>query len=705
MMFSDRQLQELWDKILKSRFISVNTSGGRNNQQIWVNLNGRRIQARCFGDVPSGECLAVQLDTKEWLLVKAQVADIPQESIRNLELRRTKSKEKVEYNIATLLLAYLPPAVNAEYWATGGRRNKRFNDLDVPLNNNVSLDGKDGYLMNLGKGYLIAVSNSAQVINYDSISNRSYAPQNINNVINGQLTAFTANFYASGESYNFSRPLCYLGNGVWQSPIENGIGRIIANIGNGKLIFGARMVGNFPSYQGISRVAQFAGDTVTVRIDANILPDDKNFVIHDGILEELPGSLSINVVGISALDTTDILFGLRERAIAHQTYTPYGYKNFNYISTLSGVTEEYIYIESQSGEVLVIAWGKQYITHIFDIEKQSKYTSSSSGYTLSESITQSTQSLTLRYYDDPEQSKAIALNCNDKFLSLQSSVLNSETLDIESLTLESESFAMQLGAFDYSKVNPTFDLSAYVGENYLFCQVINNKPYLIKGTIYFAALLGSRPTFKFSISDFIVLPSLKYKSNGDEYRTINYLPFYQLILDNGCFWNYYLTGFIVSRGGDVSTGIAYPYLIFQENSSSDQWKFEYGAITRKFELLCDQTLQFINTNPVTRYCMQFNFYQNLILSETLLLTDNLVNNKIYRVVESQFLQEFTRRDFIYMTKIPIAEWVISSDGNIKYNRTFLTNYRIRYPYYDRQTEELTAEGISIQSHSYRNNRV
>lgn len=94
-MEGDRQLTDTWQQVFKKRFASVSTAGGRNNQSLWFKLDGRRIQGRCFGDVSAGECLAAQLDNGEWVLINAQVADV-QASSRNLELRRTKNKEKTK---------------------------------------------------------------------------------------------------------------------------------------------------------------------------------------------------------------------------------------------------------------------------------------------------------------------------------------------------------------------------------------------------------------------------------------------------------------------------------------------------------------------------------------------------------------------------------------------------------------------------------
>ncbi|MBD2364520.1 hypothetical protein H6G36_25660 [Anabaena minutissima FACHB-250] len=119
----DKQLKDTWQQFLKKRFAAVTTSGGRNNQMLWVAIEGRRLQARCFGNVPRGECMAAQLDTGEWLLVDTQIATIPQESTRNIELRRTKNKGKKRGSLQVLFYEIVQTSTEQRLnWYIGGDR-------------------------------------------------------------------------------------------------------------------------------------------------------------------------------------------------------------------------------------------------------------------------------------------------------------------------------------------------------------------------------------------------------------------------------------------------------------------------------------------------------------------------------------------------------------------------------------------------------
>jgi hypothetical protein len=47
----------------------------------------------------------------------------------------------------------------------------------------------------------------------------------------------------------------------------------------------------------------------------------------------------------------------------------------------------------------------------------------------------------------------------------------------------------------------------------------------------------------------------------------------------------------------------------------------------------------------------------------------------------------------------IAQWGIDNDGNVKYEKTFLVDYKIKFPYL-LENGDLDAQGIIVSSHSY-----
>lgn len=191
----DRQLTDTWQQFLKKRFVAVTTSGGSDGRSLWVNIEGRRVSARCFGDVRSGECMALQLDSGEWLLVNSQVYQIEQYSSRNLELRRTKQKTK-EYLVKSVF--------SYDFWTKAylGGFTKFREIADISFEENfINL----GFITNLGgKEYNI----NLQIIK--NVSTSTGTPRKYLFKPSKSDPIIANNPFTSGFEF-------YLGNGLWES--------------------------------------------------------------------------------------------------------------------------------------------------------------------------------------------------------------------------------------------------------------------------------------------------------------------------------------------------------------------------------------------------------------------------------------------------------------------------------------------------------
>ena len=142
MATDNRDLNGIWDSFFKKRFVAVSAQGGRDSQQVWVTIDGKKVQARCFGDVPSGECLAIELDSGEWLLVTAQIRSVEQFSSRNIELKRTNRKKKKSKGNFKILFRV------EDTFYIGGDRPDPISIYEIPS------DARDveGYITNSGYG-------------------------------------------------------------------------------------------------------------------------------------------------------------------------------------------------------------------------------------------------------------------------------------------------------------------------------------------------------------------------------------------------------------------------------------------------------------------------------------------------------------------------------------------------------------------------
>jgi hypothetical protein len=180
----------------------------------------------------------------------------------------------------------------------------------------------------------------------------------------------------------------------------------------------------------------------------------------------------------------------------------------------------------------------------------------------------------------------------------------------------------------------------------------------------------------------------------EEYREY-LLPFpWVIILDNGCFWNYYLSYYNTTINIEAFV-TDYPY--FKGGNA-------YSRLLRSRNYLlnsvfCNQTVKYIHTNPITVPFCHGTYYP----PSSILVCDNLVGNSIYRVNDDILLQAYIERaanEWLGITKMPVSEWKISNNGDIKYNKTFLVDYRLKRPYYDRETDESLSFNVIPVTHSY-----
>lgn len=226
---TDRQLQEIWQQVLKNRFVLVKTSGGKTGQKIWLQFNGKRNQGQCFSDIKPGECLAVQTDEGEWWLLNTQPETISQKSTQNIEFRRTQLNPKVNKGSLQVLFYEIVQAGQAQVinWYIGG-------DRPVPLLIHSEIYGgsnarqiEDGVvfteyelsdLVNLGgRQFIACIGNKYET---DAVGRFPVNPNipfwlkaNFFKIIyinNGQTTEYDLNYL---QGYDHTKAYRYLGEG------------------------------------------------------------------------------------------------------------------------------------------------------------------------------------------------------------------------------------------------------------------------------------------------------------------------------------------------------------------------------------------------------------------------------------------------------------------------------------------------------------
>lgn len=758
-MKSPQQLSQEIIDIIKAtgNYFVGNTSGMSNDGTVNVyHPKGYSISAIAANPISSGEVIVFNVNGI-WYAFGEQRTVIKQDILIQ---RKSKSRAIVNevHSVITLiqsdLTRYSKPEGNKdiEYWLTGGKYTlKRIaTDPTLGFNNSeafVYYDGSDAFLQSSGNGKYLAATRSHEKpdINYGGAINRSYS-RNIFTIQkeDKSVSKITSDFYG-----NFA----YLGNGIYQSFIEDGIGQILNKVPKWVSIPGAAMRKVTDEFGGITydgvRKGKEKGTDKDLRLDANILPETSNFVIYNGGLHQLSGSLSIDLANVfdrfktydefipsdtilTPVNTNEIMFtaikdrtfGWRNKTVQHQIWLPTGDSVFNYSSTKTEFrnnligdenTAQYVYLynytfnETMSGEVLVVSWKSKYVTSTFEVEKESKdWTTRISGQniiTKTEEITNKTEILTLKTYGDTEGEKNLVLNSNGKWLILprQPKQHNSDTnltiaKDTTHFRVKVDIGYLGIVSDDYE---PDYDLSSYVDENIITSFMINNSAYIVRGKISAINFelysrnntnqRNGRHWFTIEITQFKLVPKVEAKSDYGEY----FLPFpSRIVLDNGCFWNYYLSHEASSI--NVETLVTnYPY--FKGGNTYSQ--LSRFTTSLNSYILCNQLVKYIHTNPITvPFCSSA-----YIPPSSLLISDNLVGNSIYRVNDDILLQSYienaTNR-YLGITKMPVSEWKIIPDGNIKYNNTFLVDYRLKRPYYNEENNESDAKYIIPVTHSY-----
>lgn len=701
-MKTPQQLSQEIIDIIKAtgNYFVGNTSGMSNDGTVNVyHPKGYSISAIAANPISSGEVIVFKVNDT-WYAFGEQRTIVKQDVLIQ---RKSSSSDEVIYPVITLLNVDLylypkPPDNNlGDFWLTGGKNSlKKIDGFNVASNETVGFSARDGFLLNLGNKF-IATTNS-YLLNYSYYNddyNKRFYPQKYKFLVNNQITTIESNEYNWNAVDAFNPVFCYLGNNIWQSYIEIGTGFIINN--TNKYLKGAIQedVPGAESFEELKKNVFYPYSDINaydfVKLDAVILPDNSNKIIHDGIVETLSNSSTVENLDVSSFD---VRYALRNRTVNCTTWTPSGNTTFTYTATRSG---NYTYTENIQGELLGLHFGKQYITQQFNYTQTGTYTPktpSTDGY--NRSFTYS--GINNLFLKSVGSESTLQLNSSGKFLVVP---LRDEGLTLESTGL-SLSFVESASFFrpyvDYSQIQ-SLNLSEYIGEPVLFFQTINNKPYAIRGDI--TSVTYSPGIFRFALSVTITeFKPIPY-SQGNE----NSLPTYYLILDNGCFWNYYLSQY--DDGFNTFADVKNPCFIWANNEYNtsagkrDVWKFSYEINYNTFVVKCNQTLPFIHLSPISRYTIRQPYSERIdkINSDSLLSTDNLIGRKIYRVCYDYYVNEYTSFVENSNKQRAIAQWGIDNDGNVKYEKTFLVDYKIKFPYL-LENGDLDAQGIIVSSHSY-----
>lgn len=755
MNFTQQLLAELFTKAVNFKTVTVkNVSQGST---INVSLGYGSVRAQALQDI-SGDCIVFQTDQGNWYLIGNSAANQNSSNRTQIVYRKTGQKIELVYTVITLIQSDLYSSFrpnpkpeghkDVEYWLTGGGKYSLKRIVTEPTlgfdqsEAEIYEDGGDAFLQNAGNGKYLVATRSYELppINYGGASNRTYQ-RNIFTIQKEDKSTvkIISDFYG-----NF----VYLGNGIYQSFIEDGIGRIFAAM---------------PSFlrTNYSRVVN-ASINIGNR-DANILPETSNYTIYNGQLIENTGSLNIDLTNIYSyydlggtnIWLSDRTFAWRDKTIQHSVWLPTGNSTFNYTATktkfrnnVPSIESEsflerlynYTYNETMSGEVLVMSWKDKYITNTFNIAKESKDWNTyipNTGYsdivnTRTEEITSKTEIFTLKTYGDAEGKNNLALNTNGKWLILpkQPRQINSDTNLV--ITKETTSFRIKvnigyIGSLpeDYNSEDykPDYDLTPYINESIITSFMIDNNAYIVRGKITAinfelyspnnTNIYYGRFWFTIRITEFKSIPKVKAKESFgySEWQ----LPFpWRIVLDNGCFWNYYLS--YTNSNVEMVEASLTSYPLFKYGNiysvlTSSSYRFNLSLLPF---VLCNQSVKYIPTNPITIpfTCITFPSPTTYLVPHqmslyyppsNLLISDNLVGNSIYRVNDDFLMQtyiEWMTSDMLSITKMPVSEWKISSNGDIRYNKTFLVDYQLKRPYYNKETDKSDALSITLVTQSY-----
>jgi len=679
----------------------------------------------------------------------------------------------------------IPPGFKEiEFWLTGGTpKQKRIVNVGFDVSSILpfiyedqkvitNLDFLSAFLINKGDGkYLIAGTRLEETkTNYEGDYDKKYYKTIVTISKNKQISQFSPTIY-----FNRKQTLYYLGNGIYQSVADDGIGRILAAIPNRINIPGAVMRYLTPPLVEIAGLygiedpnptgeppitIEINGEEITIdirfKVTSNVLPEAQNICIHDGTIDTLIGTIEIDIDGIfDDIEFTnnddeyyppypDRVYFYRNKTITHNVWLPRGTSQLSFTSiknsdpntVVGGNTVDYTYTENLSCEVIVAAWDKKYITSSLNITTENingLVINNVDPFAPYRSIntheSQKTEVLRLKSYSDNTGTNDLILN-NGKFLVLKKKLLDPTTKNPITFNLDTESFLIRVDPEPYGNntikdINYEisclgFDIQAYVGENIITSFLVDENIYIVKGAITFASytripgeadtsILDGLGLFavtnsKWKRTEFTInVTSIKkaYSGNQKTYFKNTILPLPYIVLDNGCFWNYYLSTSIPLRNSSL---VAYPFFIngqhYSTGVSSDIYQ---GAAFFPYflpVLLCDQTLTFVCTNPLTRPFCRPQYFDNYYPPDNILKTDNLVGNSIYRVnAYDDEIGSYPKQDANFK-QISVSQWDIKSNGDIKYKKTFLVPYTLKRPFYNSNDDKCDTREIIPQSHSY-----
>lgn len=686
-MKSPQQLSQEIIDIIKAtgNYFVGNTSGMSNDGTVNVyHPKGYSISAIAANPISSGEVIVFNVNGT-WYAFGEQRTVIKQDILIQRKSRAAIVNEV--HSVITLIGVealgdhtefggLLPGTGNhTEFWLTGGRYGqKRIDNLNDSLNRyDARYSANTGFITNLGNGkYYVASNLYNPNTDFDDSGHFGY----------DKVLRFQKNNILTTISIDYkliNQDLYYQGNGIWQSVPENGMTDILTALG-------MNIYGVSPPFR------------------------DTNCVVHDGVLHQYTGTIAFETFepGSEFEPGGEYVFlpiGFTNKSVEYETYLPNGNSLFTYSAVRSGsFLPQYTYTESISGDLLLIAWAKQYITHTFTADKISSITEVSPGsYKLTKTISK-TETVTLKTFGDTG-SKDIILDTVSKFYVI-------EMIPSEPLTLESTTFTVnheRIGVNYYEDIEGmVFDPFNFIGEKIITSYAIDNKkPYLIKGVLEEVNLVPvstetgtkNRMRLVFSITSKTSLPKIKYKGTETFYIANDGkwgLPINAIILDNGGFWNYWLLSQI---NNDSFRRTADAYLVY------NAWPFYISSEWRSPTIPGFESQVFgecfISAHPLPG----FLFNKKIAPAHPILLTDNLVNNKIYSVRNTYYLQyRFLNGDLlsdqIIFSQIPIAQWDISQDGKIKYKNTFLVDYKMTVPYFEGDPKALVSGYTVPQSYSY-----
>lgn len=751
-MKTPQQLSQEIIDIIKAtgNYFVGNTSGMSNDGTVNVyHPKGYSISAIAANPISSGEVIVFKVNDT-WYAFGEQRTVVKQDVLIQRKLRGSE----VIYPVITLIQSEfrtfnpIPRPEghkDYEYWLTGGQYSltrittdpsPAFDSSDAfPL-----VDGGDAFLQNDGNGkYILATS---YFIPYATGKNHWGGSQIfIIQKVNKQTVRLAPTF--AGGYFN------YLGNGIYQSQIEDGIGKILAEIPQGLVPIGSitqyyrygynPITNNPDTYaDGLGKDFDYFPGTfawiATKRRNTNITPENKNIVIHDGVIQELSGTIFVDLTGIfnftlrtiipgnlsnqvypsltltklrqsSYLLSEEIIqstdpydpgsylitlidcpfYGWRAKSISHQIWLPNTNSTFTYNSTPQKLSStKYRYTETMSGELLLGAWSKKYITYTFtNVTKVSTYDSNPSEgeFEFTEYFTNSgNQILKLKSYGN-EGEAGLILNSTDKFLILPNIKrrLDSDNV-INFFTSDIISFRVRINkTFNNAQLNSSINLDTYLNNNVITSDVINGRNYLIRG--YIESIDDSFSSviyFTIRITGKQQLPTI---STEDVYIKKAATPFSNaIVLDNGCFWNFYFN-FKLDSVNIESFRIDYLRL----NYKGDVFSAVQALVSYSDQLICDQTVKFVHTNPITMPFCAYHLFRGFFPVANLIKCVNLDKNSFYSVdnyeLLEQYIDSYAKSD-LKIPKLPISEWKIENDGSIRYKKTFLVDYILNRPYYD-----------------------